>query len=375
MVANTTQKVTSASTNPESSDGEQETGNKWFGHLPYLRLIHCLLEDDIKDRWIHRNDAKSIKQIDARRSDVRDEDAFEMIATRWNSATFNPRTMVSSCHSDFAQAIDIGFAATSDFVRATPTKVKDKLAKMKSDLTSIITKWERSGQGEGGILEYLDDEDEGSCVVSETSHDDVRQEKFQWGRSKGRKGAFDCRESFLGPNPSYILYFWDVLDQNDLFNTTINRLSDDAGASSPNHVPSVVRMKGKSSRTSDTEDVSVFMSNFCDVIIEASKDATIAAERRHQEAQEAEDKRVALKSNAAKNRMILQAQLENRGYLKRRIDNLQDEARKIRFKIFECKENKRETEEKFFSSELEIIQTEISNCNKELNNETVNNGI
>ena len=73
--------------------------------------------------------------------------------------------------------------------------------------------------------------------------------------------------------------------------------------------------------------------------------------------------------------MILQAQLENRGYLKRCIDNLQDEAQKICFKIFECKENKRETEEKFFSSELEIIQTEISNCNKELNNETVNNGI
>ena len=121
-----------------NSPPDSEQGNKGFGSLPYLRLIHCLMEDDVKDKWIHRNDPKSIQEIDARRSEVRDENAFEMIANRWNSDSFNPTTMVSSCHLDFSSEIDIGYDATVDYVRASPTKVKDKLAKMKSDLSSII---------------------------------------------------------------------------------------------------------------------------------------------------------------------------------------------------------------------------------------------
>ena len=234
-------------TTPSSSAGtETEQGNKWTGQLPYLRLIHCLMEDDIKQKWIHRNDPKSIQEIDARRSVVRNEDAFEMISSRWNTETFNPTTMVSNCHYDFAQEIDAGFDATKEYARASPTKVKDKLAKMKSDLSSIIQKWERSGQGDGGRLEEDVEDDEGNNYNSDADGEGTPGEetstttRFHWGRSEGRQGAFDCRESFLGSNPSYLLYFWDVLDKHDLFNTTMNRLSDEAGASSANEVPGVI---------------------------------------------------------------------------------------------------------------------------------------
>jgi hypothetical protein len=116
------------------------------------------MEDDVKAKWLRRNNPKSIQQIDAHCSDVRDKNAFEMIANRWNSETFNPTTMVSNCHYDFSQEIDIGFDATADFARACPTKVWDKLAKMKSDLCLIIEKWERSGQGDGGRVDEEDDE-------------------------------------------------------------------------------------------------------------------------------------------------------------------------------------------------------------------------
>ena len=61
------------------------------------------MEDDIKEKWIHQNDLKSIQELDARRSDVRDENVFEMIANRWNSNSFNPTTMVMTCHYDFLQ--------------------------------------------------------------------------------------------------------------------------------------------------------------------------------------------------------------------------------------------------------------------------------
>lgn len=365
IAANATQKAPAASAN-QSLDGEPR--NKWFGPLPYLRLIHCLLEDDIKERWIHRNDPKSIQEIDARNSNARAENAFELIASRWNSTDFEPTTMIApGCHVDFSTGIDIGFQATADFARATPTKVKDKIAKMKTNLTLIIQKWERSGQGDGGRLNEDDDDDDGSG-----------SDRFEWGRSSGRIGAFDCRQSFLGPNPSYLLYFWDVLDTSDLFSTTMNRLSDEAGASSANDVPSVVTTKGKSTTKTDVNDeVSVFVTSFREVIVEASRDATIAADcrhtenkqdldKRHKEAQEGEDKRVVMKTNAADNRIILQAQVENKSYLKRRIDDLQDEARKIRFKIFESKENNKSREESFYNDELLMLENEINKCNDEL---------
>ena len=73
-----------------------------------------------------------------------------------------------------------------------------------------------------------------------------------------------------------------------------------------------------------------------------------------------------MKTNAADNRIILQAQVENKSYLKRRIDNLQDEARKIRFKIFESKENNKSKEESFYNSELLMLEKEINKCNDEL---------
>jgi hypothetical protein len=334
------------------------------GPLPYLRLIHCLLEDDVKDKWIHRNDPQTIQQIDARNSDARVENAYEMISSRWNANFFNPKTTVSNCHHDFLHEIDIGYDACLEFVRATPTKVKDKLAKMKTDLTIIIQKWERSGQGEGGVME-------------EKGEDSEDSEQVDWGRSKGRTGAFDCRQSFLGPNPSYLLYFWDVLDKTDLFNTTMNRLSDEVGVSAPNQVPAVILTGRNSSKTDDSEDVASFISNFRNVIFEASKEAsisarnvskeaTLAADRRHRENQEDQDRRHRESQAAKDKRVVMKNNLVNKGYLKRRIDTLQDEARNMRFKVFRSRQEKNKNEEEFFSAELQTIEEAIDKCQQEL---------
>ena len=396
VVANATQKTVSTSSNQASGPGGEQ-GNKWTGSLPYLHLIHCLMEDDIKHKYIHCEDRLTIQEIDARRSDVRAEDVFETISNRWNSNSFNPTTKISNCHYDYSEEIDIGFEATADFARASPTKVKDKIAKMRSDLSHIINKWERSGQGESGHLDEEDDDDDddddddnGNIEdpdgdIEDTGENAPPKEQFQWGRSEGRLGAFDCRESFLGANPSYLLYFWDVLDEHNLFHTTMSRLSNEAGASSGNEVPTVVRVKdGKSSRSTGIEDVSVFMQNFRDVLVEASMDVTKAAdrrheaneqekERRHKEAQLAEDNRVRMKTAAADNRLVLQADLEHKGYLKRRIDTLTDEARKVRFKIFMSEESHNKKEEEFYRKELEFLEKEIGKCNTELHHNDVDN--
>ncbi len=52
--------------------------------------------------------------------------------------------------------------------------------------------------------------------------------------------------------------------------------------------------------------------------------------------------------------------------MKRQIDNLQDEARKIPFKIFESKESNSKKEEPFFQTELPLLEKEINKCINEL---------
>jgi hypothetical protein len=45
---------------------------------------------------------------------------------------------------------------------------------------------------------------------------------------------------------------------------------------------------------------------------------------------------------------------------------LQDEARSMRFKIFECQAANKKTQEQFFSTELKTIENEIDKCKMDL---------
>jgi hypothetical protein len=88
---------------------------QWRGNLPYLRLIMCLVEDDtIRHAYLHRGDALSRTQLDARYStEVREPTVFEMLADKWNDPTFNPIVPVSDVHEDFRQPTDVSFNKAS----------------------------------------------------------------------------------------------------------------------------------------------------------------------------------------------------------------------------------------------------------------------
>lgn len=75
-----------------------------------------------------------------------------------------------------------------------------------------------------------------------------------------------------------------------------------------------------------------------------------------------------MKATAADNRLILQASLDHKGYLKRQIYTLQDVARKIRFKIFESADTQRNREEAFYHEELVILENEITKCHNGMEN-------
>jgi hypothetical protein len=82
---------------------------RWRGNTPYLRLIMCIIDDDaIRHAYLHRGDAMSRTELDARNSDdVRESTVFELIADKWNDESFSPTVPVSTVHEDFKQEIPI----------------------------------------------------------------------------------------------------------------------------------------------------------------------------------------------------------------------------------------------------------------------------
>ena len=65
-------------------------------------MIHVIIEDDIKGKYIHHNETLSGTELDALKSKNHSTiDVYELIADCWNSADFNPVTEVS----DYTQTL------------------------------------------------------------------------------------------------------------------------------------------------------------------------------------------------------------------------------------------------------------------------------
>ncbi|KAG7363562.1 hypothetical protein IV203_026923 [Nitzschia inconspicua] len=129
------------------------TSSNWTGKDPYLRLIHCIVDDSIKESFIKRNDIQPGRmQIENRN---REKTVWEAIANLWNDPGFAPVTEggLAELHFDFIPSIAVPYEKVSSMNPATPQFVQNKITGMVTSLTRIISNWERSGQGDGGFHE------------------------------------------------------------------------------------------------------------------------------------------------------------------------------------------------------------------------------
>jgi hypothetical protein len=53
---------------------------KWRGSAPYMRLIMCLVDDDVKASYVRHADTMTREVLDARNSDVQPPSEFELLA-------------------------------------------------------------------------------------------------------------------------------------------------------------------------------------------------------------------------------------------------------------------------------------------------------
>ena len=141
--------------------------------------------------------------------------------------------------------IDCSYEHVSGLAPATPTRIEDIIVSMRSDLLRIITRWEQSGQGEGGMdsqeaeetTEATPNDDDASSLA--TNNDVSRRDSI--GGLCGRSPrALQSRASFLNGRPSYLLYFWEVADAHQILQSSLQRLSNTVGASDSSCAPSTV---------------------------------------------------------------------------------------------------------------------------------------
>ncbi|KAI2510573.1 hypothetical protein MHU86_3841 [Fragilaria crotonensis] len=225
-------------------------GGNWRGSVPYLRVIMCLTQDDVKRLFLARANTRSRQELDARNSQIRPPTVFEVMSDLWNSNDFNPIAPASECHVDFMNAIDCSYAHVAGLSPATPQRIEDLLVSMRSDLLRIITRWEQSGQGEGGRdaqeEEHQDsnaDDASSSLTPSQQADDDdensatSREQQNIGGLTQRPPRALQSRASFLNGRPSYLLYFWEVADAHQILQSSLQRLNNKAGAADASRAP------------------------------------------------------------------------------------------------------------------------------------------
>jgi hypothetical protein len=313
----------------ELDEAEFAAGGPWHGNVPYLRLILCIIQDNIKQKYRHHAAVMTCQELDGRNAEDRPQTAFEMIADQWNDPNFNPTAPALDCHEEYSHAIPCGYATVNKLMPAIAQKVKDHIAAMHTDLKRIIGRWDQSGQGDGGRHASNDENSENSGV-SGSEEGDVAPVPF--GALRNRPAhALSCRPSFLGGRPLYLLYFWEVADSHQLLQTMLQRIDASAAASDASSVPTSVTYGTTPSSTRrrlHTNNDSATTNN---------RDI-LTLSRSIQELNESETVRTNMVETCKDARMQAREEVENTRSTRRRIGNLEDQARDFRRKFAESED-------------------------------------
>ena len=224
----------------------------WYGPLPILRLLCCLTDNDaIRRAYLTRNDISNDRiDLDNRNSDKRPKTVYELLSDKWNDHDYEAVTEpFPDLHNDYKDSIVIPHSKVSSLAAATPEKCKEKMSTMMVSLKRIIDKWERSGQGEGGIDVEMDGDE---------------ATEFEFGSLKNRsRGALESRASFINDSPPYLLYLWEILDRYQLLTDSFSALSKKMSSKNGGKgVKSVLRGDDTNSTTNyrDRDDDSIISS-------------------------------------------------------------------------------------------------------------------
>ena len=218
--------LTLENVNAEKTTDQAAVGGNWRGDVPYLRLIHSVLEDD-EVRLLYQKsfEIPTREQLDGRHNkDTKKASVWEAAAELWNDKSFEPvSNLYPYLHENYNKDIDISWNEVSDMGVLTARKARDKFTSMQSTLNQIYGRWNASGNGAGTIMHDPND-------TTQNKKDD--EVNF---------GGSACKANFLGGRSPVILYLWEYSDRLKVIKTVLQRISDDCalnGGQGPNLIDS-----------------------------------------------------------------------------------------------------------------------------------------
>ena len=224
-------------------------GGNWIGKYPYLHLIHTIIfYNKIKSAFLSWHNVPSVRMSIKNRNTaaVCDSNIWQLVANTWNDCNFLPVTSVKVyTHSNFSRPIAVSFDLVEKLQPATMEKVEEKWNAMNLALKIIVQNWEHSGQGDGGF----DGEEEDSVGTenkgSSEDNNELEGNKFIFGSlTKQPQKALDLQQHCIDGRSTYLLYLWDMLEEHQLFKSSMQQLNDGFGScNGTSGVPFVIGCK------------------------------------------------------------------------------------------------------------------------------------
>jgi len=324
-----------------AADNDKQKEPQWSGMIPHLRLIHCLVDfDNIRAAFMASHSVMTHLELDGRHNpETMQQNPWTLIADKWNDKEYNPSSSVcNKIHSVFSFSMDLSHTEVEAMGDLTPEKAKTKYTKMKNELLVVKNNWEKSGNGDGTLLQQADD----------TEDDEIMFD------------ADDKRNFLQGRSPT-LLYLWEKAEEHQLLQTVLQELNKDTAIDSGGKGPNVVRDKSKNNdknKDKDDEDNAIFQS--LQTTLEASNkiaEDSIKAVKKSNEIAETKEIAEAMRFKAKENAKDMR-------FVRTEIDKLKDTQEALYDKIDDAGDN--ETRKRRLETRLEEVGKEIEVRKKRL---------
>ena len=164
-----------------------------------MRFVEVMLSDNVKSLYVKSQDCLTAGELDARNSVLRMVDFYDKVSEVFNDPGFEPETLpLPDLHEDFALPVKLVLKQW----RCTRDKAKDLANAVRPKLAKMCHNYELSGAGAGQMR------DEGNERYGHFDLDHCIE-------------GDDRRSFLLNPSESWLLYWWDRLDKEDVLQFTL----------------------------------------------------------------------------------------------------------------------------------------------------------
>jgi len=238
-----------------------------------MRLVHCILQDDVRPAFENRNNILQRPELDARNAPDHPLTWTQLVANKFNDPRFLEAVteVFPELHSDFAIPISINRSDCPNDI--TPEQVDFWVTDRKSKLLAVKRRHELSGNGEGTRRCGDTSDDEGNNGDEEDDDDSL-------------EFLPNNRAAFLQNERSTILYKWEMFKNYGILDTALCILPAELGVSTSNASPADAidltasdTMSARRKRRKQQQDDSSFMSPLSVAMQEAHTERTAAIDK------------------------------------------------------------------------------------------------